>query len=353
MMEFDITYVSQKAVKRQALADFLAAHPLPDDSPLITDLPDEEVMTTEHLGPHWQMYFDGASRTIPVVDCGPPRRKAGAGIVFVTPTNGVIYHSFSLLKQECSNNEAEYEALICGLITALNTKIFYLHVYGDSQLVIQQVLGVYEVRKLELVPYHRMVCNLMKKFCIYRNQTHPTMRNVEADALAKLVAALTLPLRGDADIHIEQRFILPSMLDILPEWTQLHQLLDLNSDAVEYQLHQLLDLNSDAAEYQPHQLLDLNSDAAEYQPHQLLDLNSDAAEYQPHQLLDLNSDAASTSFTNCSTSTLLSPAITRQGTPYIELSMHTSVVSSSTKEMAIRMLLLRDNNDDDDHPLDA
>lgn len=47
MMEFDITYVPQRAVKGQALADFLAAHPLPDDSPLVTDLPDEEVMTSE------------------------------------------------------------------------------------------------------------------------------------------------------------------------------------------------------------------------------------------------------------------------------------------------------------------
>lgn len=40
MMEFDITYVPQRAVKGQALADFLAD---PDDSPLVTDLPDEEV----------------------------------------------------------------------------------------------------------------------------------------------------------------------------------------------------------------------------------------------------------------------------------------------------------------------
>jgi hypothetical protein len=35
MMEYDITYVPQNAIKGQALADFLAAHPLPDDSPLV------------------------------------------------------------------------------------------------------------------------------------------------------------------------------------------------------------------------------------------------------------------------------------------------------------------------------
>lgn len=47
MMEFDINYVPQKAIKGQVLADFLAAHPVPDDSPLVIDLPDEEVFSID------------------------------------------------------------------------------------------------------------------------------------------------------------------------------------------------------------------------------------------------------------------------------------------------------------------
>jgi hypothetical protein len=62
MMEYDITYVPQKAIKGQALADFLAAHPLPDDSPLVVELPDEEVFTVD-IESQWELYFDGASRT--------------------------------------------------------------------------------------------------------------------------------------------------------------------------------------------------------------------------------------------------------------------------------------------------
>jgi hypothetical protein len=61
IMEFDITFVPQKSVKGQALAEFLEAHPMPDDSPLIADLPDEEVFSTELEAP-WELYFDGASR---------------------------------------------------------------------------------------------------------------------------------------------------------------------------------------------------------------------------------------------------------------------------------------------------
>jgi hypothetical protein len=81
--EFDITFVPQKSVKGQALADFLAAHPVPDDSPPITDLPDEEVFTVELEAP-WELYFDGASRIEVDPHC-TPRRRARVGLVFKTP----------------------------------------------------------------------------------------------------------------------------------------------------------------------------------------------------------------------------------------------------------------------------
>ena len=45
--EFEIKYVSQKAIKGQALADFLAAHPVPDTMELPEDLPDEDIFLTE------------------------------------------------------------------------------------------------------------------------------------------------------------------------------------------------------------------------------------------------------------------------------------------------------------------
>ena len=77
MMEFDITFVPQKAIKGQALAEFLAAHPIPDDSPLVTDLPDEEVFNV-NLDASWELYFDGASRMDADADV-TPRQRDGAG----------------------------------------------------------------------------------------------------------------------------------------------------------------------------------------------------------------------------------------------------------------------------------
>ncbi|KAA0054386.1 uncharacterized protein E5676_scaffold2750G00030 [Cucumis melo var. makuwa] len=61
LQQYDIVYISQKAIKGQALADFLADHPIPSDWKLCEDLPDDEVFFTEVMKP-WTMYFDGAAR---------------------------------------------------------------------------------------------------------------------------------------------------------------------------------------------------------------------------------------------------------------------------------------------------
>ena len=214
MTEFDITFVPQKAVKGQALVEFLAAHPVPDDSPLIAELPDQEVFTTEIEAP-WELYFDGASRVEDTLN-GAPRRRAGAGLVFKNPRGGVMYHSFSLLK-ECSNNEAEYEALIFGLLLALSMEVCSLWVHGDSQLIVRQVNGVYEVRKPELMSYCEAAQKLMIEFKHIEILHVPRSRNALADALAKLAAALALPEGKSAQVTVEERWLLPAVLELIPE----------------------------------------------------------------------------------------------------------------------------------------
>ena len=47
--EFEIAYVLLKAIKGQALANFLADHPIPADWELSDDFPDEDVLYTEIL----------------------------------------------------------------------------------------------------------------------------------------------------------------------------------------------------------------------------------------------------------------------------------------------------------------
>ena len=127
-----------------------------------------------------------------------------------------MYHSFSLLK-ECSNNEAEYEALIFGLLLALSMEVCSLRVHGDSQLIVRHVNGVYEVRKPELMPYCEAARKLMNEFKHIEILHVPRSRNALADALAKLAAALALPEGKSAQVTVEERWLLPAVLELIPE----------------------------------------------------------------------------------------------------------------------------------------
>jgi len=60
--------------------------------------------------------------------------------MFVIPLGGLIPYSFSLLEIYL-NNVAEYEALIIVLELTLEIRVDQLAVFGDSQLIIQQING--------------------------------------------------------------------------------------------------------------------------------------------------------------------------------------------------------------------
>ena len=88
--EYDIVYNPQKAVKGQALEDFLADHQIPSNLKLCDDLLDEEVLFVESMEP-WTMCFDGATQ----------RRESGIDIVFIFSENiccHIVSHSVSCVQ---------------------------------------------------------------------------------------------------------------------------------------------------------------------------------------------------------------------------------------------------------------
>jgi ribonuclease HI len=204
LTEFDITYTPQKAIKGQALADFLAAHPIQDNSPLKCDFPDEKTLHIKEGNPIWELYFDGASSIKPIAGPGVPTVRAGVGLVFVTPKCGIIRHSLALT-EPCTNNEAEYEALIAGLELSLELEIKAVRIFGDSQLIINQIIGEYKVLKLELIQYHQKAMELMKKIPYVSIEKVTRAVNGEADALAKLAKELGEPTEPEIHIIVRNR----------------------------------------------------------------------------------------------------------------------------------------------------
>jgi hypothetical protein len=94
----------------------------------------------------WTMQFDGAWS----------RFGSGVGVVLITPSGMVFPYSFHL-EFDCTNNMAEYEALLLGLQRARKMGIKQLKVEGDSKLIVNQVKKQCEARNPRLKRYRDAV----------------------------------------------------------------------------------------------------------------------------------------------------------------------------------------------------
>ncbi|KAH7847405.1 hypothetical protein Vadar_025703 [Vaccinium darrowii] len=168
LIEFNLEYVPQKSVKGQALANFLADHPNGIETPEIADV---DIITIKP----WKMWFDGSKTS----------QMAGIGVVLESPQGLKTKFGFQINEGECTNNQAEYEALVMGLELLLALKVDIVEVFGDSQLVINQVKGEFGCHSVGLKPYHQYVKLLIKQFHMITFTYVPRFFNEEADAVAQ------------------------------------------------------------------------------------------------------------------------------------------------------------------------
>jgi len=114
------------------------------------------------------------------------------GVVLIFPYNYIIPRAF-LLTESCSNNVAEYNALLIGMQLAEEIGVKNFKAYGDSKLIINQIRGEYEVWHEDLILYHNTTINMAKKSRSFYIDYVSRQQNAHADALASLAASLALP----------------------------------------------------------------------------------------------------------------------------------------------------------------
>ncbi|KAM2437189.1 hypothetical protein ACFX1W_014327 [Malus domestica] len=156
------------------------------------------------------MFFDGSARA----------DGAGARVVFMSPQRQILPYSFQL-SELCSNNVAEYQTLIIGLQMAINMGITALEVFGDSKLIINQLLTEYEVRKDDLILYFRLATQLLQEFETVTLEHVPRKENQMADALANLASNMTLGEDEAADVPVCQRWVIPLVTEMLLDDTNV------------------------------------------------------------------------------------------------------------------------------------
>ena len=85
-----------------------------------------------------------------------------------------------------TNNAAEYEALLAGLQLAKRIRAEKVRVFVDSQLVVRQVSGEYEVNDPSFKAYNRLVKQLWQKFSQIQITQIPREENSKADELSRV-----------------------------------------------------------------------------------------------------------------------------------------------------------------------
>ncbi|XP_043809729.1 uncharacterized protein LOC122723055 [Manihot esculenta] len=127
----------------------------------------------------WKLYVDGASSS----------GGSGARIVLIGPKGFKVCYALCL-EFSASKNIAEYEALINEMLIAMEIGVTDLEINTDSQLVINQITGAYQVRDLAMQNYLAKVkaieAELDSQGIMVRYQRIPREENEEADLLSRL-----------------------------------------------------------------------------------------------------------------------------------------------------------------------
>ncbi|XP_012843489.1 PREDICTED: uncharacterized protein LOC105963616 [Erythranthe guttata] len=155
--QYNVEYEPRTAIKGQALVDFL-----------------QETTRIENSQP-WEVYVDGSSTN----------QGAGAGVLLIKP-NKEEFHFAIKFNVRASNNEAEYEALAQGLEIAQKMGIKKAKVHSDSQLVVQQLAGEYEIKEVRMEAYVKVIKTLVEGFEECEIIQIPRESNTQADFLSKI-----------------------------------------------------------------------------------------------------------------------------------------------------------------------
>ena len=140
LSEFDIKYEPRGSVKGQIFVDF------------VIELSSE---TTQNAKGdfRWVLSVDGSSNKL----------GSGAGVILEGP-NGVLIEQPLRFAFKESNNQAEYEALIAGILFAKEMGAKVLMAKSDSLLVTGQVTGEFQAKDPQMAAYLEYVQELRRSF---------------------------------------------------------------------------------------------------------------------------------------------------------------------------------------------
>jgi ribonuclease HI len=167
----------------------------------------KNVITEELPEDFWSMDFDGALS----------KEGVGVGVWLHNHRNRYSENHSYKLNFQCTNNIAEYEALILSLKLLKRVGAKQIMVRGDSELIIKQIKVEYTATHPRLRAYRNVVLDALKCFTEVDLQVMPRGQNIIADGLATSAATCKTPFHLTHPYTIELKCRL-TVLDNIRYW---------------------------------------------------------------------------------------------------------------------------------------
>ncbi|XP_061374215.1 uncharacterized protein LOC133316476 [Gastrolobium bilobum] len=168
LSEYQLSYKPRAAIKAQSLTDFIA------EMTYAAKLTDCTV--DAQLPAFWRLFVNASSNA----------KGSSVGIIIENPDGIAVEHSLSFNFN--TTNQAEYEAIVAGLLQAKKLGEQHLKVFNDSQLVTFQISGEYHAKGPLMSKYLENVNGLMESFNVVEVEHIRRSENTRANILAKLAS---------------------------------------------------------------------------------------------------------------------------------------------------------------------
>jgi ribonuclease HI len=163
LVEYDLAHKPLRSMTGQVVANFIVDHTVDMDHPV--DFIQLKL---------WGLYFDGS-----VCSTGQ-----GAGCVIISPSG--VYIDLSIrLEFSCTNNQVECKSLFHGLEYLRDLEAREVDVFGDSNLIVQQIKGDSQCLDGVLNSYWDICLDIIKLFDKFSIKHIPREENSRANRLAQ------------------------------------------------------------------------------------------------------------------------------------------------------------------------
>jgi len=195
LSEFDVQYEPRGPIKGQVYAYF------------VVELSSEDAHQEEAKF-RWVLSVDGSSN-----------QQGSGACVILEGLNGMLIEQALWFAFKGNNNQAEYEALIAGMLLAKEMGGRSLLAKSDSLLVTGRVTGEYQAKDPQMAAYLGYVQILKGSFVVFELVHVPREQNARADLLAKLSSSGT---GGTQRTVIQENLKTPRTFTV-DNWVGVHQ----------------------------------------------------------------------------------------------------------------------------------